>query len=114
MSGLDINLAPIAAISDKAEADSPPPRYSEVMEDGDVELGAGGGREACRKAKNWRERFICYSPNRETVKNVFVVIMVLIIFATFILAIVNATRIRDVNHRASASRARPVYYSTYY
>ena len=93
MSGLDINLAPIAAISDKAEADSPPPRYSEVMEDGDVELGAGGSREACRKAKNWRERFICCSPNGETLKTVFVVIMVLIIFVTFILAIVNATRI---------------------
>ena len=108
MSGLDINLAPIAAISDKAEADSPPPRYSEVMEDGDVELGAGGGIEAATVKKS-RERFICYSPNRETLKNAFVVIMVLIIFVTFILAIVNATRIHDVNHRSASTYSSYTY-----
>ena len=46
MSGLDINLSPIAAISEKPEedggcGDSPPPRYSEVVED--VEAGGDTG-----------------------------------------------------------------------
>ena len=94
MSGLNINLAPIAAISDadkvEAEGDAPPPRYSEVVEDQDVELGAGGDSGNGRK---WRERLNCSRPNRDTMKKLLVVLLVLVIFVTFILAIVNSVRI---------------------
>ena len=95
ISVLDINLAPIAAISDKTNADSPPPRYSEVIESKeDVELGvgAGGDRQAVTTNK-WKERFSCGPPNRETMKKRFVVLLVLMIFITFVLSIVNTTRI---------------------
>ena len=97
MSGLDINLSPIAAISEKPEedggcGDSPPPRYSEVVED--VEAGGDSGT-----GQRWRSRMTCSRPDRETWKKVFVVLMLIIIFVTFILAIVNSVRISGPFYR---------------
>ena len=95
MSGLDINLSPIAAISEKTEedggcGDSPPPRYSEVVED----VEAGGDSEPGQRR---RSRVTCSLSDRETWKKVFVVLMLLIFFVTFILAIVNSVRIHSIH-----------------